>query len=152
MIDKTRIENLVKEKIQGTEMFLVNINVSNANKISVLVDDFNGMSIDECIKISRHIESNLDREEEDYELEVSSPGLDKAFKVKEQYMKNVGRELKLKTQEKELKGKLIQVNEDDIVLEVLKKEKGKKKKDLESEQIEILFSDIKEAKVVISFK
>lgn len=152
MIDKNRIEELVKEKIEGTEMFLVHISVSNANKIAVLVDGLKGMPIDEYVKISRHIESNLDREEEDFELEVSSPGLDKPFKVKEQYIKNKGREIKVKAQNKELKGKLKEVKDDKIILEVVKKEKGKKKNDLKTEDIELLLNEIKEAKVVISFK
>lgn len=152
MIDKQRIEDLVKEKIEGTDIFLVNITVSASNKIAVLVDSINGLPISECVQISRHIESNLDREVEDYELEVSSPGLDKPLKVKEQYVKNIDRELKINTGEKELKGKLKQVLDDKIVLEILQKEKGKKKKETKIEDIEIAFGDIKEAKIVISFK
>jgi ribosome maturation factor RimP len=152
MIDKKRIEELVHEKIEGTEMFLVNISVSNSNKISVLVDSMNGLPIKEYVGISRHIESSLDREVEDFELEVSSPGLDKPFQVKEQYLKNVGKDLKLKAGDKEIKGKLKQVLDDKIVLETIQKVKGKKKKESKTEEIELLLNEIKEAKVVISFK
>jgi len=152
MIDKQRIEDLVKEKIEGTDIFLVNITVSVSNKISVLVDSLKGLPISECVNISRQIESNLDREIEDYELEVSSPGLDKPLQVKDQYIKNIGRELKVKTGDKELKGKLKQVFDDKIVMETQQKEKGKKKKETKIEDIEIAFGEIKEAKIVISFK
>jgi len=76
MIDKVKIENLVKEFISGTELFLVAVKVSSAGKITILADKKEGITIDECVSISRFIEKNLNRDEEDYELMVSSPGLD----------------------------------------------------------------------------
>ena len=98
MIEKANIEHMVKEKLDES-MFLVDITVSDRNVIHVFVDSYNGLTIDQCVAISRHIEHSLDRDEEDFELQVSSPGLTESFKVKEQYKKYEGREIEVVTEE-----------------------------------------------------
>ena len=95
MTDKNKIEQLVNELINVTGIFLVAIKVSNANKISVLVDTMKGITIDECAELHRHLEKNLDRNIEDFELQVSSPGLDAPFLVIEQYRKNEGNKVEV---------------------------------------------------------
>ena len=107
------------------------------------------------MSVSRNIEHNLDREVQDFSLEVGSADLTKPFKVHPQYVKNIGREIKVVyTNHGSEEGKLISVNENVITLEITSKEKiaGKKKKELITEVKEIAFSEIKETKIIISFK
>ena len=95
MIEKQKIQGLVEEFIKGTGLFLVSVKVSNANRIIVLADKNEGITIDECAAIHRHIENGLDHETEDFELQVSSPGLDAPFTVIEQFYKNDGRKVEV---------------------------------------------------------
>jgi len=95
MIEKQKIQGLVEEFINGTGLFLVSVKVSNANRITVLADKNEGITIDECAAIHRYIENGLDREKEDFELQVSSPGLDVPFTVMEQYYKNEDRKVEV---------------------------------------------------------
>ena len=90
MIEKQKIQGLVEEFIKGTGLFLVAVKVSSSNRITVLADKNEGITIDECAGIHRHIEKSLYRDKEDFELQVSSPGLDLPFGVIEQYLKNEG--------------------------------------------------------------
>ncbi len=154
MIAREKIVNLVKEKLENN-MFLVDVLVSATNVIHVEIDNLDGLTINQCVAISRHIESHLDREEEDFELQVSSPGVDQYFKVNQQYLKNIGRELEVIThQHTEHTGKLIEADEKGIILEVRVKEKPElgKKKQTVIKSLPLAFEDIKKAKVVISFK
>ena len=84
MIGRETVKSLVEEKLDD-KMFIVEITVNERNVINVFIDSFDGLTIDQCIAISRHVEHSFDREEEDFELQVSSPGLSEKFKVKEQY-------------------------------------------------------------------
>jgi len=95
MIEKQKIQGLVDEFVRGTGLFLVSVKVSNANRIIVLADKNEGITIDECAAIHRHIENGLDRDKEDFELQVSSPGLDMPFVVMEQYYNNEGRKIEV---------------------------------------------------------
>ena len=95
MIEKQYIQGIVKEFMSGTNLFLVAVKVSSANRITVLADKNEGITIDECAAIHRHIESSLDRDKEDFELQVSSPGLDLPFGVIEQYYKNEGKKVEV---------------------------------------------------------
>ncbi len=95
MQDKSKIELIVNELIKETGIFLVAVKVSNANRISVLVDTMKGITIDECADLHRNLEKRLDRNIEDFDLQVSSPGLDSAFAVIEQYRKNEGRKVEV---------------------------------------------------------
>ncbi|MGQ9620880.1 MAG: ribosome assembly cofactor RimP, partial [Bacteroidales bacterium] len=89
MIDKAKIETIVKSYIRGTDMFLVNLKVTRDNKITIFVDTPTDITIEQCAELNRFIECNLSRDEEDYELQVSSPGIGHTFVVKEQYIKNL---------------------------------------------------------------
>jgi len=95
MIEKQNIESLVKEAIKRTTLFIVAVKVSSSNRITVLADKNEGITIEECASIHRYIENGLDRDVEDFELQVSSPGLDAPFVVFEQYMKNEGRKVEV---------------------------------------------------------
>ena len=154
MIDKTKVLKLVEEKLEEN-MFLVDVSVSRGNVIHVFIDSFEGLTIEKCIEISRYVEHSFDREEEDFELQVSSPGLTESFKVKEQYIKYKDREVELITLEDDaLTGVILAVNENGITLETSKREKveGHKKKQLIVKEHNLKFDEIKSAKAVISFK
>lgn len=154
MIDKKVIQNLVEEKLEQ-DMFLVDISVSTSNVIRILVDSYEGLTIEKCVKISRHVEHNLDREAEDFELQVSSPGLTESFKVFEQYKKYLNKEVEIVTEsDKKLVGKLISAGDDGISIEIAKREKvdGHKKKQLVITEHNLKYEEIKSAKAVISFK
>lgn len=137
-------------------LFIVDLRISDTNVISLEIDsETGGVSIDDCVRVSRNIEHNLDREEQDFELSVSSAGLDKPLRVLKQYPKNIGRELKVKTVSGDkVEGVLTEADAEGIVLQTSRKERieGKKKKELIVEDIPLKYADIKEAKVVISFK
>ncbi len=154
MIDKERISELVSEVLKEG-MFIVDIRVSGANVIHVEIDSFEGLTIVQCVEVSRYIESHLDREQEDFELQVSSPGIDQLFRVKEQYRKNIGRELDVIAGEnQEIRGKLVEADEKGILLEVTQKEKkeGERKKQEVTRMVPLAYDEIRKAKVVISFK
>ncbi len=155
MIEIDKIKEIVAQEIEGTEMFVVEIDISMSNKISVLVDSWKSVLVSDCIKISKKIESSIDREENDYALEVSSSGLDQPFLVPQQYEKNIGNNVEIITNDGLVhKGKLISNAESGIEIEFEKKVKieGKKKKELVIEKSFFLFENIKSTKVEISFK
>lgn len=143
-------QDRIDERCPGC--FLVNVQVDSMNHILVEVDhESRGVSIEECVWISRNVEHNLDREENDFELEVTSAGLDRPLRVWKQYEKNVGRELHIRMNDgTELKGLVLKAEEGKIT--VLPQAKGKKKKDETPEELVIDTTEIKEAKVIISFK
>jgi ribosome maturation factor RimP len=155
MIAKENIEKLVNEANQGTDRFLVDLKIEAGNKISIELDAFSGFSIGDCVKVSRFIEEKLDRESEDFELNVSSPGADKPFKVPMQYKKNIGRTLKVKTIDNQsVEGKLLDANETECTIETNTRERieGKKAKQNVITKHQFKISQIKEAKVILSFK
>ena len=154
MIAKEEVVKLVEERLDD-EMFIVDLSISPGNDIQVYVDSFSGITIEQCIRISRNVEHNLDREEEDFSLQVSSPDLTRNFKVKQQYKKYTGKEIELQTADgTELKGLLKASDDDGIVLETSKREKveGHKKKQLIVKEYNLKYDEIKSAKAVISFK
>ncbi|MDA3882693.1 MAG: ribosome assembly cofactor RimP [Bacteroidales bacterium] len=155
MIQKEDIQMIVQEFVQGTDMFLVEIRVSHVNAIKVYIDSFSGVDIDTCVELSRFIEDRLNREEEDFELQVSSAGLSESFRVHEQYEKNVGKTVSVLTSDgKKLTGEMQQVAEDSITLVYTEKVKtGPKGKKKEQEQTAVIpFADIKETTLVITIK
>jgi len=136
-------------------MFLVDLNVNSNNVIHVEIDSFTGLTIDQCVAISRHIESNLDRETEDFELQVSSPGADQPFKVKEQYIKNIGRQVEITLKDgSTVRGKLTGASESEITVETSAKEKveGSNKRVVVTRGNHIQLEEIEKARVIISFK
>ena len=155
MISAEKIRALAEEKLVDTQNYLVDVILRPGNKITVLLDSMNGgISINDCVQISRQIESNLDREVEDFELNVSSSGLDRPFKVLKQYIKNIGKEVEIVTKEnKKLTGILLDANETEVILEAKTKEKvdGKKGKQTIIKTHKLNYNQIKETKIVISF-
>ena len=150
MIDKVKIENLVKEFIGGTGLFLVVVKVSSAGKITILADTMKGITIDECVSISRLIEKSFNREEEDYELQVSSPGLEMPFMVKEQYYKNEGKKVEIIDNEgMKFSGLLKNVTDGGFEIETEVKVKGKTK---EIKDISFNYDQVKSTREVVSFK
>ena len=151
MISKERVEKLALEKIIELNYFLVDIKINSNNEITVYFDNEEGVLIPDILKVSRHIEGNLDRDIEDYQLTVCSPGIDKAFVVKEQYQKNISRDVKIKTTEGDVKkGKLLSYSDEEVVIETSKKQK--KKKELLIKELTIPSDKIKETKLIIKFK
>jgi ribosome maturation factor RimP len=148
MITESTVRSLVEEKLEDTDMFIVSVKVLPGNKIRVYVDAVDGLNVKDCVSVSRHIEGNLDREVEDYELEVSSSGLTEPFQHPLQYKKNVGRTVKVVTADGNVfKGELVAFDMDKITLQP-----EKKKKKEEVEPLIFPLNEIKEAKTVISFK
>lgn len=155
MLDKLIVNQIVDEFLQGTEYYLVDLKLSSDNRIQVEIDSFGGVSLDVCAELNRYIESKLDREEEDYELEVGSAGLTTPFKVLKQYEKNVGNEIEVLTVEgKKITGKLEKVTAEGIglTIEKLFKEEGAKRKKIIQEEISLSFENIKTTKQIIRFK
>ncbi|MBK3519089.1 ribosome assembly cofactor RimP [Carboxylicivirga marina] len=154
MISESIIKDLIDKKLQEDEMFLVELTVVSGNKILVVIDNDNGVPISYCIELSKVIEAGLNRDEEDFELEVASAGIGQPFKVKRQYQKNLGREVEVLTSEgKKFKGKLTEVGEDSFSVEVEEKVKveGKKRKELQVKTVSCNFDEVKQVKDIISF-
>ena len=155
MITKERITQLIEEKIAGSDMFIVEVDVRPGNMVDVTMDADTGITIEACTEIHRHILKNIDREIEDYGLDVSSPDLSKPLKVRRQFVKNIGRSLNVKTLDNaKTEGLLTNVSDHGVALLTKSKEEveGKKGKKWVERSIEIPFEQMKEAKVVISFK
>ena len=155
MISKDSIYQVVEQFIVDTDYFLVDIKVTPDNRVMVEIDSFEGVKIDFCAELNRHIESQIDREIEDYDLEVGSAGLTEPFKVQKQYEKNLGNEVETLTKEgKKFNGILKEVNSTGFVLEIEKSEKpeGAKRKILISEDLTFTYDDIKTTKYIIRFK
>ena len=151
MISEKQVRNLVNQKIESTDIFVVDISVSTANAIRVVIDSDTNLSIKKCIEISRQVEHNLDRDAEDFSLEVTSFGLSEPLQLHRQYVKNIGRDLKINlANDTRTKGKLLEVSE-----EAIRIEKSLTKKEIKEgvNPIEVIaFQEIKQAKIEISFK
>ena len=147
-----KVVHLVNEALEENKsLFLLDLAISFSNKITVIVDGDAGVPLIECIRISRFVENNLDREEEDYALEVTTPDITEPLKSFRQYKKNVGRTMKVKTEEGSIEGVLQKVEDDCIVILQTSREPkpiGKGKITVERE-ITIPLKEIKEAKVKI---
>jgi ribosome maturation factor RimP len=158
MISKKKVKQLVNERIEELDngLFIVDLRISSSSRIDVELDKYEGnVSVDDCIRVSRNVEHNLDREAQDFELHVSSSGLDKGLRVFAQYKKNIGRDVKVKRKEGgKIEGTLIDATEEQIVIQNSRKERieGKKKKHTIVEDHIIPMSNVLETKIVISFK
>ena len=150
MINKEIVKDIVNSKIAGTDNFLVELKVSTTNTISVLLNKPSGITIEECARLSRNIEAELDREKEDFELKVSSPGLNTPFRVREQYEMSIGKAVEVVDNEgKKIKGVLKNVEGEGFEIET---EKVKNKKNKTVEQVSFNFDDVKTVKEIIKFK
>jgi len=155
MIEKQNIEKIISNHIEGTDIFLVDLKVNPGNVIHIVLDKPEGISIKECTAINRYVVSQLDKDTEDFELEVSSPGLGMPFKVLQQYRKNLGRDVEVILKDgTKIKGKLGRVTNEQIEIEEQKKirKEGKKR----PEQITVItnfaMNEIKSTKLIVSFK
>ena len=152
---KNKVNELLQSVLEGnTHLFLIDFSIDSSNKITITLDGDNGVTVKDCMSISRAIDDNLDREEEDFSLEVASCGATSPLKLPRQYAKNIGRKLKVKLQENiKLEGDLTAADNEKITLEWKAREPkpiGKGKVTVQKVE-EIAYNDIVEAKVVIKF-
>jgi ribosome maturation factor RimP len=155
MITQETVTRLIEDKIAGSDIFIVDVTVRPGNVIDVTLDGDSGVTIEACTDVHRHLLHEMDREVEDYSLEVSSPDLTKPLKVVRQYIKNVGRDLAVKKPDKtKIEGELIGATETGITLKTSQKEEvpGKKGKKLVEREINLEYAEIAEAKIMIRFK
>lgn len=155
MILKDTVNQIVEDYLIDTDYYLVDLQISNDSRIQIEIDSFDGVSIDFCAQLSKHIESKFDRDTEDFELQVSSAGLTEPFKVIKQYEKNIGNEIEVLTKDgKKILGILTTVNEEEFVLEIEKsiKLEGAKRKTITTENQVFKYSDLKYSKYIIRFK
>lgn len=155
MIDKNEVRRMVEEAIAGTDAFVVDVTVSAANDIVVELDSATGIDLDFCADLNRRLNEELDRDAEDYSLEVGTASLTAPFKVKGQYEKNLGNEVEVLTRDgKKLKGILTDVTDDDFTIEITRKVKqpGAKRPVMEAEPEVIPMAQAKQVCYVINFK
>ena len=149
-----RVEKLLEEAFEeNNSLFLISLNISDQNHILVVIDGDNGVSVNDCIAVSRKIEHNLDEDELDFSLEVTSAGVSEPLKFPRQYKKNIGRTLEVQTNSNKFEGNLVEVNETGVLLAWKAREpkpvgKGKITVDKEAN---LAFDEIVKAKVVITF-
>ena len=133
MIDKNLVKEIVGEWLTDKDYFLVDVEVSHDNRVVVEIDHADGVWIEDCVELSRFIEDHLNRDEEDYELEVGSAGIGQPFKVAQQYVNHIGKEVEVLTLDgKKLKGILKSVDGEQFVVTVEEKVRveGKKRPEL----------------------
>lgn len=156
---KQKIEELAVANLEKEDLFLVDVEIGGSQamkKVTVLIDGDQGISIEDCAKLSRKLSAILEENElidTAYVLEVSSPGIDLPLKLKRQYIKNTGRRLSITLSDGQIKtGKLEEVKEDSLLIqeETIEKSAGKSKK-VKLTPVEIPFSEIKKSNVLIAF-
>ena len=158
MIEKSKVVGFIDERISelNNGLFVVSLTITTKNKINVELDKLEGnVSVSDCVSVSRNIEHNLDREEQDFELSVSSAGLDNGLRVYSQYKKNIGKRVKVKMIEGDtIEGTMINATPQQITVQTKRKERieGRKKKETIIEDHVLAMDKIKETKIVISFK
>lgn len=155
MIDKTLVEHATLKAIEGTDIFPVSISVSTDNRIVVELDSMDRMDVDACVAISRSIEAQLDRDAEDFELEVGSSGLTSPFKVRKQFDKNIGNEVEVLTRGgRKFQGTLVETTDAGFTVEVPRKVKkeGQKRPVIEMQPETLAYGDAKSVKYLINFK
>lgn len=146
MIDKFKVLDIIKESLEGSDKFLVNMKITPDNRIFVDIDGDNGINIDDCILLSRTIENQLNRDEDDFELNVSSAGADSPLKMPRQYRRHVGRVLAVETfDDTTFEGTLTQCDNETFVLQT----KGTKK--VAPQVLTFNYADVRTAKVVLKF-
>ncbi|PDP67834.1 ribosome assembly cofactor RimP [Prevotella intermedia] len=155
MIDKNVVKKLVDEWLEGKEYFLVDIQISTDAKIVVEIDHADGVWIEDCVELSKFIEERLSRDEEDYELEVGSAGLGQPFKVPQQYINFIGKEVEVLDQDRrKIRGILKSVEGEKFVVSVNEKVQveGKKRPVKMDVDHEYNMNEVKYTKYIISFK
>lgn len=155
MIDKNVVTRIVEEWLEGKDYFLVDVTVTPDDKIVVEIDHAEGVWIDDCVDLSRYIESKLNREVEDYELEVGSAGIGQPFKVLQQYIIHIGKEVEVQDKDgKKWTGVLVDANESNFTITVQTKVKpeGAKRPKLVEQNVTFTYDELKYTKYLISFK
>lgn len=155
MIEKSVVIQRVNEWLEDKDYFLVDVSVTPDNRIVVEIDHAEGVWIEDCVELSRFIESGFDREKEDFELEVGSAGIGQPFKVLQQYINHIGKEVEVLTAEgKKLSGLLKEATEDKMTLTISKKVRleGEKRPKLVDEDLTFSYDEIKYTKYLINFK
>jgi ribosome maturation factor RimP len=160
VINAKKIQHLAEEYLDGTPGFLVDVKVASGNVIRIALENDDRTTISDCVALSRHIEGSFDREQEDFSLDVGSPGLDQPLKVLRQYLKIIGQQIAVKPIDgKKIQGELVSVEEDEgewkgLVLKTLEKKRieGRKAKEWVEEEHQFQAGDIEWTKVIISFK
>tara|TARA_R110002020_G_scaffold23587_1_gene78381 strand:+ start:4294 stop:4851 length:558 start_codon:yes stop_codon:yes gene_type:complete len=151
---KDKVTELLNKALEeNPSLFLIDFKISPDNKIKITLDGDNGVALKDCMAVSRAIEHNLDREEEDFSLEVESAGATSPLLLPRQYKKNIGRILEVRLQDSNFEGKLTDASDEAITLEWKVREPkpvGNGKITIQKKQ-EIAISDIREAKVVLKF-
>lgn len=152
MIKVETITKLVESLFNNDEVFIVDIYIAAGTKIYIFIDRDKGLEISDCVKVTRHIEANIDREKEDYELMVSSPGVDYPFKTMRQYLKQVGKNVRVTLNNgTQFDGELKSVTDTEILV-CAETPKKSNKKQIEKNDVSILLTDIKETKGIVKFK
>ena len=151
MITQDEIIRVAELKVKEINGFLVDVKVNTANVITVFFDRMEGVQVENCLEVSKHIEEYFDREVEDYELTVCSAGLDNPFMVDEQYQKYIGKEVGVLLSNGKRKSGTLLSYEDTLTLEVRRKKKGSRKEYI-VEEVSIPKEEIKETKLKINFK
>lgn len=156
MIDKKIVDETVADAIAGTDLFVVDTRLEPGDRIVVEIDSRSGaLDIDTCAAISRRIEQALDRDTDDFELEVGSAGLTSPFKVKEQYVKNIGNQVEVLTADgRKLRGTLTEVSDDafTVVTSVKEKPEGAKRPVTVDRPVSIPYADARRVSYLIDFK
>lgn len=154
MIDKTALAEFIEKKLEGSDLFLVDIKVSADNEIKVEIDSDTSVDIDRCVELSRQIEEAFSRDDEDYELEVGSSGLTSPFKVVRQYKKNLGNAVEVLTKDgHKYKGMLLDVGPDSftIVSEEKVRHEGAKRPVIEKVNRTFAYNEVKHTKYELQF-
>ena len=155
MIDKQTVRQLAEEWLQGREYFLVDVEVTPDDRIVVEIDHADGVWIEDCAELSRFIEEHLSRDDEDYELEVGSAGIGQPFKVVQQYINSIGKEVEvLKSDGKKLTGILKSVDAPAFTVTVKEKKRleGQKRPQLVETDYDFTMDEVKWTKYVLNFK
>ena len=155
MFDKNVLVNIIEDYLKDSPNYLVDINIGAGNSITVEIDNDNGVDIDDCVELSRHIESKLDRDSEDFELTVTSVGLTSPFKSSRQYRKYEGKEIEVLSKKgTKLTGVLKSSDDKGFTITVVKqvKPEGAKRKIDVYEDIYFMFEEVKHTKYLIRFK
>ena len=155
MIDKKFLITHVEQFLEGSDNYLIDVIINPGNIISIEIDNNNGVNIDDCVELSRYIESQLDRDQEDFELTVGSVGLTSPFKMLKQYQKNIGNEVEVLTKKGvKLTGVLKSANDESFTITIAKKERleGAKRKTEVIEDLHFKYEEIKYTIYLIRFK
>ena len=155
MIEEAEVKKIIEDAIEGSSLFLVDLQVHSDDRVFVEIDRMDGISVDDCVEVNKNVKQALEDRGQDYEVNVASPGLDEPFKVPAQYRKNLGQEVSVLTRSgQRINGVLDNVDGEGILIRTSKKERvqGKKKKERVEREHRFAFDELKETKAVIGIK